>query len=118
MCPLLLIQVQDIAGWKHTSRSPPSDRHRLAKGAIKGFNNTIMKVEVLFFGILAERAGTDRMFLEGIRDVKSLKSKIFLNYPDLERYSFRISVNKHLVEDAEKLRDGDEVALLPPFAGG
>jgi molybdopterin converting factor small subunit len=77
-----------------------------------------MKVEVLFFGILAEKAGTDRLSLEGAGDVKTLKKKIFIMHPDLENFSFRVSVNKDLVEDDRKLRNGDEVALLPPFAGG
>lgn len=77
-----------------------------------------MKVEVLFFGVLAEKAGIERLSLEVTNDVESLRKKLFSNYPVLENYSFRISVNKRLVEDKEKLAEGDEVALLPPFAGG
>lgn len=85
---------------------------------IKESINIIMKVEVLLFGILAERADTSRLSIEGVGDIRALKKKIFINYPELEKYSFRVSVNKNIVEDEEKLRNGDEVALLPPFAGG
>ncbi len=77
-----------------------------------------MKVEVLLFGILAEKAGTSSLSIDGVGDIRALKKKIFINYPELENYSFRVAVNKNLVEDEEKLRSGDEVALLPPFAGG
>ena len=77
-----------------------------------------MKVEVLLFGILAEKADTATLSLEDVSDIKALKKKIFIKHPELEEYSFRISVNKNLVGDEEKLRNGDEVALLPPFAGG
>ncbi len=72
----------------------------------------------MFFGVLAEKAGQERIFLEGVNNIVSLKKKIFTIYPDLENYSFRVSVNRKLVEDKEKLNKGDEVALLPPFAGG
>ena len=77
-----------------------------------------MKVEVLFFGVLAENAGLDRLSVKGANDVGSLKKKIFEAYPELENYSFRISVNRKLADDKDKLKEGDEVALLPPFAGG
>lgn len=77
-----------------------------------------MKVKILFFGILAEKAGIASMYLEGASDIKTLKEKIFTRHPELKNYSFRVSVNKNIVADEEKLRNGDEVALLPPFAGG
>ncbi len=77
-----------------------------------------MKVEVLFFGVLAEKAGLERLSVKGANDVGLLKRKIFGIYPELGNYSFRVSVNRKLAEDKDKLKEGDEVALLPPFAGG
>ncbi len=77
-----------------------------------------MKIKVLLFGILAEKAAEDELLLENISSLKDLKEYLFGRYPSFADYKFRISVNQTLIEGNKKLKEGDEVALLPPFAGG
>lgn len=77
-----------------------------------------MKIEVLLFGVLAEIAKSDRMVVESANDIDSLKNYVFERSPELKRLSFQVSVNQTIIKDNLKLKDGDEVALLPPFAGG
>ncbi len=77
-----------------------------------------MKISVLFFGVLAEEAGTDRTAVENIDDTDSLKKHLTNSYGFLGKYNWMISVNKTLIRENTRLNDGDEVALLPPFAGG
>jgi molybdopterin converting factor small subunit len=36
----------------------------------------------------------------------------------MAHYTYRISVNNELTNEDRTLSDGDEIALLPPFAGG
>jgi molybdopterin converting factor small subunit len=36
----------------------------------------------------------------------------------MAHYNFRVSVNNEITADNPDLKDGDEIALLPPFAGG
>lgn len=77
-----------------------------------------MQVKVLFFGVLTEVTGTN---IKNYRDVKSvgdLKIRIQDDFPEVVHYNFRVSVNNEIIENDPKLNDGDEVALLPPFAGG
>ena len=38
--------------------------------------------------------------------------------PEIVHYNFRIAVNNKIVNDDPLLRQDDEVAYLPPFAGG
>lgn len=77
-----------------------------------------MKVKVLLFGVLAEKAGTSSLELENIEDMDKLKEHVLDKYPDFRHLSFQASLNRNLSKGNEKLSDGDEVALLPPFAGG
>jgi molybdopterin converting factor small subunit len=78
----------------------------------------IMEVKVLFFGVLAEVSGTS---IKHYRDVKStgdLKLRIQDDFPEIVHYNFRVSVNNEITDNNLLLKSGDEVALMPPFAGG
>ena len=77
-----------------------------------------MKIKILFFGVLAEEAGAERIELETGSDLGGLKRQVEKMFPAFGRYDYRVSVNRTLVQDNISLSDGDEVALLPPFAGG
>jgi molybdopterin converting factor small subunit len=77
-----------------------------------------MKVTVLFFGVLTEVTGTGTKFYNDVRTLGDLKIKIADDYPEIVNYDFRISLNNEIISENPELRDGDEIALLPPFAGG
>jgi molybdopterin synthase sulfur carrier subunit len=77
-----------------------------------------MKIKILFFGSIGALAGKSEMILENITDVEKLKKHLSDLFPDLPNYTFRIAVNKELVEGNTMLNDGDELAIMPPFAGG
>ncbi|MEP0366304.1 MAG: MoaD/ThiS family protein [Cyclobacteriaceae bacterium] len=78
-----------------------------------------VKVIVKYFGVVAEKVGKpeEEMTMADLAKLSLLRETIEKQYPDLEVTTYRLSVNKKLIEDCE-LADGDEVALLPPFAGG
>jgi len=81
-----------------------------------------MKVRVLFFGMLKDVTGRDTDFLS-LPDQASL-ADIFTHYeklnPQLSRFapSIAVSVNQQFAELDWKLKDGDEIAFLPPVSGG
>lgn len=77
-----------------------------------------MAIKVLFFGVLAERAGCSERIYEGIADTDSLEMKVAEEIEGLAEYSYIISVNRETAGENTPLKDGDEVAFLPPFAGG
>ncbi len=82
-----------------------------------------VRLKVLFFASAREAAGTGQVFVE-LQDpalISSLLRKLMEDYPDLDIQGKQISVavNKVYVTNEDiQLRDGDEVALLPPIAGG
>jgi sulfur-carrier protein len=78
----------------------------------------IMEVKVLFFGVLSEVAGTGVKHYRDVKSIADLKIRISDDFPEITHYNFRVSVNSEITDDNLLLRAGDEVALMPPFAGG
>jgi len=79
-----------------------------------------MKMKILLFGILADKAGkpeieikTDNEF-----DRDSLLIKINKKYPEFGKTNYAIAVNKKIITSNHSIKETDEIALLPPFAGG
>lgn len=77
-----------------------------------------MEVKVLFFGVLAEVTGTNCKHYSDVKSTGDLKLRIQDEFPEVVHYNFRISLNNVLIDNDLLLNDGDEVALMPPFAGG
>ncbi|MCE9539198.1 MAG: MoaD/ThiS family protein [Bacteroidetes bacterium] len=77
-----------------------------------------MNIHIRFFGSLADLIGKSKLVVNDCTDVLSVKEKIICEYPQLKDSVFLISVNKKLVKDNHLLEEGNEIAFLPPFAGG
>jgi molybdopterin synthase catalytic subunit/molybdopterin converting factor small subunit len=81
-----------------------------------------MRVLVKLFGAVREAAGAKELSLdlpEGAR-VADLRDRLAGDLPVLDAFGDRlaVSVNLELARLDATLHDGDEVALLPPVAGG
>ena len=78
-----------------------------------------MKVMVKYFGLVAEAAekSEEVMELNGELTASELKEQCLNGLSIADKDSVQIAVNQNL-DDKITLKDGDEVALLPPFAGG
>jgi sulfur-carrier protein len=77
-----------------------------------------MKVKILFFGMLSEVAGKQEMILNDIGDSETLQNHLTTLIPDLKDYTFRMAINQEFIDNNHTLKDGDVVAMMPPFAGG
>ncbi len=78
-----------------------------------------MGLNIKYLGMLAEASGKEQETIE-LSDVSITALKVMLQekYPKFVTMNFKVAVNHSLVEEVTVLKDGDEVALLPPFAGG
>lgn len=79
-----------------------------------------MNITVKYFGVIAETTGKAEEALEvsdDIESLKTLKSYLVEKYGLHDPESIQVSVN-HSLRDSGQLKNGDEVALLPPFSGG
>ncbi len=77
-----------------------------------------MKVEILFFGELAEITETKSLLIEDVDDLGILKELLIFKFPLLIFKPIQVAVNNNLQIENISLNDGDVIALLPPFAGG
>ena len=79
-----------------------------------------MNIKVKYFGAIAEKTGVSEEVLhldEAGYEVDELKAYCINKYDLEEGESIRLAVNQVL--NAKKtLQHGDEVAFLPPYAGG
>ena len=81
-----------------------------------------MKITVLFFASCRDQCGTDRLELEiddGL-DTTQLGARLLEMYPSLSNgiRELSLAVNKKYLRQVTVLKNGDEVALLPPISGG
>jgi len=76
------------------------------------------EVNIMLFGQLAQLAGKDTVVLSGIKDTVQLRQEIDELFPSLRNIDYAIAVEKKIKHENTVVKDGNLVALLPPFSGG
>ncbi len=86
------------------------------------FSGSKMRVSVLYFAVLRERAGRDSDTLElpSGAQVREAWAAIAGLHPAIGPLLPRVqtAVNRIVVPEDHPLAEGDELALLPPVSGG
>lgn len=81
-----------------------------------------MQIQVLYFAVFRERIGTseERLELPAGATVAGAVESLAARHPSVAalRGRFRVARNQELAADDEVLAEGDELALIPPVAGG
>lgn len=80
-----------------------------------------MEITVKYFGIIADitQRKEEVFFIEeNSNSIKKLQSKLEIKYPKILVINYSVSVNKKFLQNDILLEKDDEIALLPPFAGG
>ena len=80
-------------------------------------------ITVKLFALIKEKAGRSELQIEyRVRTVSDLLRQISVEHPALaeliDHGRLLISVNSEFAGKDTPIRDGDEVALMPPFSGG
>ncbi len=81
-------------------------------------------VRVRFFAILKDRVGKEvvEIPVSGNITLRDLEEKVMEMFPQMEEYlrgrRLLVSVNQEFATPETVIKDGDEVAFLPPFSGG
>jgi sulfur-carrier protein len=77
-----------------------------------------MSVRILFFGRLKDVTGKESIIFDSIEDIDSVRRNLSDSFPDMSNEIFAVALNQEIVNGNKQISDGDEVALLPPIAGG
>jgi sulfur-carrier protein len=75
-------------------------------------------MKILAFGMIAEYVGSDAIEIDLPKDLNTLRLELLKKYPELHHKQFMIAVNRQKTDHNISLTQADEVALIPPFAGG
>ena len=80
-----------------------------------------MLITIKYFGMLVEITNTTQESyqydLEGI-SINDIELSILSKYPNLKNTTYNIAVNQQIATKNQPVKNGDELAFLPPFAGG
>ena len=74
-------------------------------------------MQVKLFGMIAEKAGTDMIDISA-PTVFALKRELEERIEGLSTLSYAIAVDRRVTNTDDELKGSEEIALLPPFAGG
>jgi molybdopterin converting factor small subunit len=77
-----------------------------------------MVVKILSFGMLKGILPEVITIQHNEIDLDSFQDLLKENYPLLSKYDFTIAVNHTIVNQNVELKNGDVIALMPPFSGG
>lgn len=81
-----------------------------------------MRVTVLFFAAMRERAAVDRLEinLQDHATIADLQHLVVERFPQLKNYVEAASYarNAEYAKSSQTLKDGDEIAIIPPISGG
>lgn len=81
----------------------------------------MMKITIKLFAIAREMTGKTVLQLElpEAATVETALAKLRETYPKFaELNSFMVAINQEYAERSDALRDGDELAIIPPVSGG
>ena len=70
------------------------------------------------FGMLAEKMGTDSLEVENPSSSEVLKQQLLAQFPELKGMTFRMALDRKILQGDTDISQGQEIALLPPFSGG
>jgi ADP-ribosylglycohydrolase len=76
-----------------------------------------MVIKILAFGMLNGILPEEITFQnEGI-DLELVKAYLMKNHPSITQFSYSVAVNHAIVNQNVELKNGDVIALMPPFSG-
>lgn len=97
--------------------SPPKDHPNMLANMNTSGDLPSPKIKVLLFARLKEQAGFSEQEIQ-CRDLNEVRIWLTKLLPDAGELPYMVAINHEVVRENVTLKDGDEVALMPPFAGG
>lgn len=80
-----------------------------------------MLITIKYFGMLTELTKQHQETLntpDAVLTIQDLELLITAKYPALKNTTYNIAQNQKIGNKQQQLNNGDELAFLPPFAGG
>jgi molybdopterin converting factor small subunit len=78
-------------------------------------------IRVLLFGTLAAKAKSREIEIEATKEISvvaDVLAKVVGDYLDGDAGVYMLALNETQAKPETPVKDGDEVAIMPPFSGG
>ena len=76
------------------------------------------QIRLKAFGMLAEKLGVDSLEIENPGSSEALRRLLLQQFPALQSLTFRMAMDRKIIQVETDISAGQEIALLPPFSGG
>jgi sulfur-carrier protein len=76
-----------------------------------------MAVKIQLYGQLKQMTGVSELTTDAT-DTDGLVKEMSSRFPGIENLNYLIAVNRNVVQTNTSIKEGQELALLPPFSGG
>lgn len=80
--------------------------------------NEKMTVKIIAFGKIAEMAAKTKWSIQHVHSLEELRTILEKEVIGLKGMKYQLSVDRKIATTTTEIKDGSEVALLPPFSGG
>lgn len=79
-----------------------------------------MMLTLKYFGAVADvtQKQKEQLHFEAAGSIENVRLQLEANYPEIKKLSYAFAINQSIAKGNETLKENDELALLPPFAGG
>ena len=75
-------------------------------------------MNILFFGVLTDIVKAQRIEIASVSSTDELIIFMELKYHEIRKHNYQIVINQKKIEGNMSINSNDEIAFLPPFAGG
>ena len=76
------------------------------------------RIRLKAFGMLAEKIGADSLEIQNPGSSEVLRRQLLQQFPALQSLTFRMAMDRKIIQVETDISAGQEIALLPPFSGG
>ena len=77
-----------------------------------------MQINIKTFGAVTDLLEDTEIEVNDGATLRDLKHTLLEQFPQLKQQYFRLGIGARLPDEETELMEGDEVSLMPPFAGG
>lgn len=75
-------------------------------------------MQVYFWGVTAEAAGTEMLEMNFSGRLSELKENLLQRFPLLAKWKYVVAVNGSAASDDQKVQENVRLDVVPQFAGG
>ena len=75
-------------------------------------------MKIKLFGMLADKAQANEIEVSDVSTKEQLIQKVNNNHPSFNGLEYKVCVNQAISQGDQHISPDDEIALLPPYAGG